>query len=147
MSKQFIQQTAAISTEKRDQNRIYIAMQHNNSNLWRKQCSTAAAQTRAMTNNEQAIYTAMQHNNSNLWRKKLKTGRYSDTLTHTTTGQHTQQQQSQLRRETRTEDHLPLELELQQWRLPLQPPPLELEPPPPLDAVATGAKKTPRCPR
>jgi hypothetical protein len=49
MSKQFIQQTAAISTEKRDQNRIYTTMQHSSSNLWRKQCSTTASQTRAMS--------------------------------------------------------------------------------------------------
>jgi hypothetical protein len=64
MSKQFIQQTSAISTEKRDQNRIYAAIQHSSSNLWRKQCSTSVAQTRAMTSNEQAIYTAMQHNSN-----------------------------------------------------------------------------------
>jgi hypothetical protein len=49
MSKQFIQQTTAISTEKRDQNRIYTTMQYSSSNLWRKQCNTAAAQTRAMS--------------------------------------------------------------------------------------------------
>jgi hypothetical protein len=65
MSKQFIQQTTAISTEKRDQNRIYTTMQYSSSNLWRKQCNTAAAQTRAMASNEQAIYTAMQHSSNN----------------------------------------------------------------------------------
>jgi hypothetical protein len=39
-------------------------MQHSSSNLWRKQCSTSAAQIRAMTSNEQAIYTAMQHSSN-----------------------------------------------------------------------------------